>query len=222
MPTAPDGAPSSSVMSLSATTTSARTGASLALATLIVSVTAVLVPPSPSVTMNRTVRAVSEGSCDTLSNVMLRASAWAEAGVALALNVITSGVEPSVPPANEPMTIGPAPKSYVTSVPDKETLPEPAPWSLIASRSLAVPFAVKSTVRFPVSKSAESVSVTVAVASMIEATSPSVYDTAAPGSVTTGSASVTLMETVTVLPSVMPSLTLYVKVSVPVNATAGV
>ncbi len=141
---------------------------------LIVSVTAALVPPSPSVSTKRTVRADSLGFSETFSYVMLRIRACAATGVALLLSVMTNGVEPSVPPVNVPIVTAPAPKLYVTSEPLTPICPAPVPSSRIANRSLAVLPAVKSTVNVPVSKSAESGSLTVAVASITTAPSPSV------------------------------------------------
>ena len=65
------------------------------------------VPPSPSVTAMRRVRGAATGVSETLAKVILRARAWAAAGVALALKVTTSGVPPLVPPVQVPITVPP-------------------------------------------------------------------------------------------------------------------
>ncbi len=135
------------------------TGASLTAVTVTCLVAGALVPPSPSVTTNRTVRAVVEGSFDTLRYVTLRSNAWTAVGVALVLKVITSGVVP-VPPANIPIVV----PAYVTLAPDTPICPAAVPWLRISNRSSARPPAEKSTVSLPVDRFAESASVTVPVA----------------------------------------------------------
>ncbi len=69
------------------------TGGSLTAVTVTVFVTAVLVPPSPSVSTKRTVRLVSDGVSETLRKVMFRTSACVAVGVALAFRVTTRGVD---------------------------------------------------------------------------------------------------------------------------------
>ena len=66
----------------------------------------VLVPPSPSVTTNCTVRVAAPAGALVLSKVMFCSNACAAAGVAAALNVTTSGVAP-LPPAKVPMVAPP-------------------------------------------------------------------------------------------------------------------
>ncbi len=138
---------------------STATGSSLTAVTVIWRVADALVPPSPSVTTNRTVLAVVDGSFDTLRYVTLRSNAWTAAGVAAAFSVTTSGVVP-VPPANVPIVV----PAYVTLAPETPISPAAVPWSRISSRSSAWPPAEKSTVSLPVARFAESASVTVPVA----------------------------------------------------------
>ena len=87
---------------------------------------------------------------------------------------MTSGVDPSVPPAKVPIVTAPAPKLYVTFEPLTPIWPTPVPSLRIARRSFAVPPAVKSTVSVPVSRSGESGSLAVAAPSITVAASFSV------------------------------------------------
>ena len=140
----------------------------------MISVSALLVPPSPSVSTKRRVRLSVDGSSEMLRYVMFCINASTDGSSELAFSVITSGSLPLVPPVNVPMATAPAPKSYRTVLPNTLILLGPIPWSRIDSRSSAVPLAVKSTVSVPVSKSVESGSVSVAPPSMIVAGSFSV------------------------------------------------
>ena len=160
----------------------ASIGLSLTDATFTVWVTATLVPPPPSLSTARTVRASAEGASETLSKVTLRSSTCAAAGVAEELSVTTSGVEPFVPPVNVPMDVPPK----LTALPDMPICPALFPSLRIPRRSSAVPFAVRSTVNCPPFRLGLSASVTVAPASICPAPPPSVKLAAPPGRVTTG------------------------------------
>ena len=179
-------------------------GSSFVAVTETVCVAALLVSPSPSVSTKRTVRFNSDGLSEKFSNVTFLIRVCEAAGVELALNVITRGVEPSVPPANVPIVV----PSYVTFEPLTPIWPVPVPSLRIARRSFVVPLAVNSTVSVPVSKSVESASLTVAVPSIIVAASPSSNETTEPGNVMTGAWFVTVSVTVVELPSVVPSFVL--------------
>ena len=112
----------------------ARTGASLTAVTAIARVAGALVPPSPSVSTKRAVRAAVDGLSDTLRKVTLRTSACTAAGVAFALSVTTSGVVP-LPPVKVPIVVPPK----VTFDPETPIWPAPVPSLRISSRSSAVP-----------------------------------------------------------------------------------
>ena len=90
---------------------------------------------------------------------MFWSNALTAASVASASNVTVKAV-PLVPPAARPISVPPK----VTLVPLNPIWPPPVPWLRIDSTSsVETPLAVIETVRTPVSKSAESTSVTAAL-----------------------------------------------------------